>query len=103
MCDSGAWQFLEQRRAVVGGHLVEQLDGFLLPHRAQQVFLRVELEVLERLRRDLVRQHAEENHLLVVGQVGDQFRKVGWRPVLENLPQVREVARLDEFLDFRLE
>ena len=80
-----ARQLLQQRRAIVGRHLVEDLDRVLLPQRAQQTRLRVHVEILEHVGGHRLRQDAENHHLLLDGKPDDALRQIGRMPFGENL------------------
>ena len=56
-----ARQFLEQRRAIVRRHFVEDPDDLLVRHRAQQFLLRLDVEIFENVGRQIVRQDAEDD------------------------------------------
>ena len=72
-------------------------------HREQEIFLRVEVEILEDIRRHAVRQDAEKKHLLLAREIGEKLREIGRRPVAKNIAQRGEVSRLDQLTDFRFE
>ena len=65
----GRGQFLEQRRAIVRRHVVEDVRGGLVAHRLQHRLLGVRLQVLEDLRRLSVRQQAEDDGLLLLREI----------------------------------
>ena len=79
-------QLLEQRRAVVGRHVIEDAGGLGLPHRFQDDLLRVGVEILEDIRGLRVREQAEDDGLLIVRQLGDALGDVRRRPVGKRRP-----------------
>ena len=97
-----ARQFLEQRRAIVRRHLVQNADDLLVRHAAEQLLLRIDIEIFENVGRELVRQDAEDDDVIVLLHVEDHLRDIGGRPVGKQLAQRAEIARVDHAFDFRL-
>ena len=80
-------QLVEERGAVVGRHLVQDLRHLLGGHGLEQALLRLEREILEHVGGEVARQQAKGDHLLlhrqspsiklaVVG--GDQCLSISW-------------------------
>jgi hypothetical protein len=99
----GAGQFLQQRRPVVGRHFVQDGDGLLVGHGAQQLLLRLDFKVFEDVGCENVRQEAEDDDLFVLGKISDYVRDIGRRPVRKQFAQRSEVPRVDQHPNFRLE
>ena len=97
-----ARHFLEQRRAIVRRHFVQDPGHLLVRHGAEQLLLRFDVEIFENIRRERGRQNAENDDLIVLRQIEDDFGKIGRRPFAKNLAQRAEIARLDQALDFRV-
>ena len=94
-----ARHFLEQRRAIVRRHFVQNPDDLLVRHRPEQLLLRVDVEVFKNIRRQIMRQDAEDDDLFVFRQVEDDFGDIRRRPVAKELRATRaKFARLDQFL-----
>ena len=89
-------QFLEERRPIVGRHVVEQCRRFLGGHRLQQRVLLVERQVRERLRSVLARQDPEDEHLFVERQVGQDRCEIAGTPVAQRVAQPADVAIANE-------
>jgi len=70
-------------------------------HGTQQLLLRVEIEVFKNIRRQIVRQHAKDDHLFVFRQIEDHFSHIGRRPFPKHFTERREVPRFDHTSDFR--
>ena len=98
-----AGQFLDERRAVVGRHRVENMNGVLLPHGVQQVPLRWMREIGERGGCNFSWQQAEDDDLLFRGQVLNQLRDVRRWPLGENFLEFSKTPLPHEFLYFRSE
>jgi len=92
----GAGQLLEEGRAVVGRHLVEDLGDLALGHAADQRLLVVDVEVLEDLERQLARQDAERHGLDVVIEVPEHLRHVVYGEVREELAHRGELPGADQ-------
>ena len=82
-----ARQFLQQRRAIVRRHLIQDADHLLLRHAAEELLLRIHLEIFENIRRQIVRQNAENDHLIVLLHIEDHLGHVGRRPFRKQLAQ----------------
>ncbi len=95
-------QFLEQRRAIVRRHLVEDRDDLFVRHAAEQFLLRldIDVEILENVRRQRVRQNPENDDLLVFRKIEDDLGHVGRRHLGKELAQRGEIPRVDHALDF---
>ena len=89
-------QLVEERGAVVGRHLVQDLRHLLGGHGLDQALLRLEREILEDVGGEVAREQPEGDHLLLHRQGLDQARGGRWRPVLEHLVERREVPRADD-------
>ena len=96
-----ARQFLQQRRAVVGRHLIQDARRLRRAHRLEQRLLRIAVEILENIRRQRVRQNAEQHHTLILRQFRDQLARLRRREIGKRLAQPREIAARDHLLDFR--
>ena len=95
-----ARQFFEQRRAIVRRHLVQNADDLLVRHGAQQLLLRLDVEVFEHIRGERVGQDAENDDLLVLRHVENHLGHVGRRPFAKNFPERAEITRVDQALNF---
>ncbi len=62
----GARQFLQQRRPIVRRHFVENADGLFVRHRAQELLLRLDLEIFEDVGREIVGQDPEDDDLFLL-------------------------------------
>ena len=91
-----------KRGAIVRRHLVEDRDDLFVRHAAEQLLLRldIDVEILENVRRQRVRQNAENDDLLVFRQIEDDLGHVGRRHLGKELAQRGEIPRLDHALDF---
>ena len=96
-----AGQLLEQRRAVVRRHVVEDARGIHRAHRLQHGVLRIHIQILEDIARQHMRQQAEDDRLLLLRQVRDALRDVRRRPVRKRLAKRGKIARFDQLFDFR--
>ena len=85
MARGGAGQFLEQRRAIVRRHLVQNPDDLFVRHRAEQLLLRLDVEIFENVGGLIVRQDAEDDDLFVFGKISDAFCDIGGRPIGKEL------------------
>ena len=72
-----ARHFLEQRRAIVRRHLVENGGDLFVRHAAEQFLLRIHVEVFKNVRRQCRRQNAEDDDAIVCRQIENHFRYVG--------------------------
>ena len=89
-------QLVEERGAVVGRHLVQDLRHLLGGHGLDQALLRLEREILEDVGGEVAREQPEGDHLLLHRQSLDQARGGRWRPVLEHLVERWEVPGADD-------
>ena len=96
-------KLFEQRRAVVGRHLVEDAHRLFAAHAVQEFLLFLGVEVFEDGCRLLLGHHAEDDDLVFLGQIGDHVGEVGGHPFGEEFTQLREIACGDEALDLGLE
>ena len=98
----GAREFLEQRGAIVRRHLVQDRDDLLVGHAAKQLLLRVyiDVEILEDICGQHVRQDAEDDDLLVLRQIENDLGHIGRRHLGKELAQRGEIPRVDQALDF---
>jgi hypothetical protein len=55
-------------------------DDLLVRHRAQQLLLRLDVEIFKNVRRQRVRQDPEDDDLLVFRQIENDFGDIGRRP-----------------------
>ena len=85
-------QFLEEQRAVVRRHVVQQRGDVVFCHRLEERFLRFLRQVFEDRRGILPRQHAKHDDLILGVQRGQQFRHVVGGPVPHHVPQASVVA-----------
>src|SRR5262249_15630841 len=95
-------QFFKEHRAVVGGHLVEDLGDLLLRQRLQQLLLLVVLQILERGRGRGARQNSKGRRLPLRRQFADQVGQIRSRQALHGVPQPYEIAQADSVLKPRL-
>ena len=92
----GRRQLLEEHRAVVGRHVVEQRRDVFLGHRLEERFLGVLRQILEDLGGVLARQHAEDHHLVLEAELGQKRRHVDRVAVAHHVPQLRVVAGAED-------
>ena len=85
-------QFLEEHRAVVGRHVVEQGRNVFLSHRFEQSCLGVLCEVLEDGSGILPRKHPEHDDLVFETELGQERRNVAGVPIAHQIPQLRVVS-----------
>ena len=95
-----ARQFFEKRRAIVRRHFVQNSGDLFVRHRTQESFLFLDVEIFENVRRQRRRQHAKDNHRIVVGKIKNYFGEIGRRKFAKDFAQRVEVTRLDQALDF---
>ena len=96
---SCAWQFFQERRAIVRRHLVQNRPDLLVGHGAQQFLLRVDIEIFKDIRRQCMRQDAKDNHLFVFWQIQNHFGDIGGWPFAKHLTQRREITGVDHAPD----
>ena len=96
----GTRQFLQQRRAIVRRHLVQNGYHLLVCHRAQQFLLFLDPEVFKNIRRERGWQDAKDDHLFIFRHVEDYLGDIGRRPFAENFAERREVTGVDQAPDF---
>ena len=97
----GARQFLQQRRAIVRRHLVQNAHDLLVCHGAQQFLLFLDPEVFKNIRCQIVRQHPKDDHLFVFRQIENHFGHISRRPFAKHFTERREITRVDHAPDFR--
>ncbi len=73
-------------------------DDLLVRHPAQELLLRVHFQVFEHVRRQIMRQDAEDDDLIVLLHVEDHLGDVRRRPVGKEFAQRAEIARIDQLL-----
>src|SRR5207253_10347922 len=95
-----AWQFLEQRGAIVRRHFVQNSDHLFVRHCPQQILLLFDSEVFKDVGRQGCGQDTEDDDLLTFGKIENHLGDVGWRPFLEQVAQAVEIARADQAFDF---
>ena len=100
--DGLGWEFLQERRAVVGRHLVEDRHGLFAAHGVQEFLLLIGVEVLEHVCSEGLRDHTEDDDLVAFGQIGDHIGEISRCPLGEKFAQTAEVAFFDEALDLGL-
>ncbi len=66
----------------------------------KQFLLLLDPDVLEHVRRERRWQDAKDDHLLVFGQIENDFRHIGRRPFAKHFAQRAEIAGVDHALDF---
>ena len=96
-----ARQFLEQRRAIVRRHLVQNRHDLLVSHGAQQLLLAPRSRDIQKHPPPGVRQDPKDDHLFVFRQIENHFGHISRRPFTKHFTQRREIARLDHAPDFR--
>jgi hypothetical protein len=96
----GAWQFLQQRRAIVRRHLIQNGNNLLVCHRPQQFLLFFDPDVFEDVRRERCWKDAKDDHLFVFGKIEDYFGHIGRGPLAKQLPQRAEISGVDQTFDF---
>ena len=89
----------QQRRPVVGRHLVEDGRRLLVGDRAEHRELGLEVEILERLGRQARGEHAEDADLLLGLELGGDLAQVGREPAVDDVAHRLVVARLEQFSD----
>lgn len=72
----GGREFLEQGGAVIRLHLVQDARHLLVPEGQQEPFLGLEAEVLEDVRRQLLRQKAEQHRPILRDEVREDVGDV---------------------------
>jgi hypothetical protein len=97
-----ARELFEQRCAVIRRHLVEDRDDLFVCHATEQFLLRldVDVEILENVRRQHVRQNPENDDLLVFRKIEDDLGHVGRRHLGKEFAERGEIPRIDHALDF---
>ena len=96
-----ARQLLQQCRAIVRRHLVQNPDHLFMRHPTEEMLLRIDIEIFKNIRRQIMRQHAEDDHLIVLLHIENHLRHVRRRPFRKQFAQAHEIARIDQALDFR--
>ena len=96
----GTRQFLQQRRAIVRRHLIQNGHDLLVRHRAQQFLLFLNPEVFKNIRCQIVRQHPKDDHLFIFRHIEDYLGDIGRREFVENFAERREVTGVDQAPDF---
>ncbi len=95
-----AGQLGQQRRAIVGRHLVEDLGRFRFVQGVQDLALGGQVQVFERLGGRGRLQHAKDPDSLVGLEIPDQLAQVGREPAIDDLAEDRIIARFDQLADF---
>ncbi len=88
----GRGQFLEEHRALVGRHVVEQGRNVFLGHRLEESLLGVLCEVLEDGGGILAGQHTEHDDLVFETELGQERRDVACVPIAHQVPQLGVVS-----------
>ena len=97
---TSAGQLLQEQRAVVRRHVVEQRGNVLLRHRLEQRFLGILGQVLEDGGGVLAGQHAEDHDLIFEVELGEQVGDVARVAVPQHVAQPREVPRAHDRRQF---
>jgi hypothetical protein len=82
----GTRQFLQQRRAIIRRHLIQNGYHLLVCHRAQQFLLFLDPDIFENLRRERRWEDAEDDHLFVFRHIEDDLCDISRRPFAKQLP-----------------
>ena len=98
-----AGELLEERRAVVGSHVVEDARHLLVAEALQQLFLRIEGHVLEGVSGEVARQQPEEHGALVGWRLRQELRQVLHREVEQELAQLGEAPPANELREVGLD
>ncbi len=98
---AAAGQFLEEGGAIIGRHLVDDLDNLFLAHGLEQALLVFAPEVFKGAGGEAVREDAEDDDLVAGREVGHQFGEIRGRPFGEDFLEGDEVALLHQLLNFR--
>ena len=83
---------LEEQRAIVGRHVVQERRDVLLPHRLDQRLLAVGRQVLEHGGGRPAVENAEGEHLIVAAQVAEDPGQLLRTPSLKLAAQRRKIA-----------
>ena len=97
----GARQFLQQRRAIVRRHLVQNAHDLLVRHGAQQFLLFLDADVFKNIRCQIVRQHPKDDDLFVFRQIQNHFGDISGWPFAKHFTERGEIPRFDHAPDFR--
>ena len=63
----------------------------------------VPAEVFESGPGEVVRQHPEEHHLVLLREIGNQFGEIGRRPIAKDSAQACKIALMNERANLRFE
>ena len=96
----GTRQFLQQRRAIVRRHLIQNGYHLLVRHRAQQFLLFLDPDVFENLRCERRWEDAKDDHLFIFRHIEDYLGDIGRRPFAEKFTERPEIPGFDQALDF---